>query len=118
METVMTDKFLIAGLAALCVGALLALPASAADDPHPSPLASQVRADKVYPEAPRLAPRLAPDPRRQQIADHTCTAEASAQADTDEVENSDHDLKVIEDEGCPAEPGSGAILKPQGRHSE
>lgn len=142
----MTDKFLMAGLAALGVGALLPLPALAADDPHPSPLTSQVRADKVYPEAPRLAPKLAPDPRRQQIAEGVestdgsssasasssasssvtvtghrqgkCTAEASAHAKANDVEDSDHDLKVVEGDGCSAKAKSSATVKPQRQQSE
>lgn len=143
----MTDKFqlLMAGLAALSLGALFPLPAFATDDAHPSLLTDLMRGDP-----PRLAPRLAPDPRRTQIAESAqsttgsssgssasasssasssvtvtggqkqgkCTAEASAHARANDVEDSDHDLKVVEGDGCSAKAESSATVKPQRQQSE
>lgn len=131
----MTDMFqrLAAALAALALGALLPAPVFAAD------LA-------VYPPAPRLEPRLAPDPRGSQIAGSVqsttsssssvsasssassavsvtgakgkCRAEASAHAKADDVEDSDHALKVVEGDGCSAKAESSATVKPQRQQSE
>jgi hypothetical protein len=134
-------QFLMAGLAALSLGALIPLPAFAGDDGYPSLVT------KPYPVAPRLEPRLAPDPRLQ-IADSVqstnssssasasasssasssvtvtggqkgkCTAEASAHAKANEVEDSDHDLKVVEGDGCSAKAESSATVKPRKQQSE
>jgi hypothetical protein len=142
MEAVMTDKFqiLMAGLAALGLGALLPAPAFATDGAHPVLIGSN-----GYPVAPRLEPKLAPE--RLQIADSVqstnnasssssasasasssvtvtggkqgkCKAEASAHAKANEVEDSAHDLKVAEGSGCSAKAESRATVKPQKQQSE
>ena len=144
----MTDKFqiLMAGLAAVGLGALLPIPAFATDNVHPSLLGSMIGANG-YPVAPRLEPRLAPEPRHLQIADSVqstnstsssasasasasssvtvtggkqgkCKAEASAHAKANDVEDSDHDLKVAEGDGCSAKAESSATVKPQKQQSE
>ena len=151
MEAIMMDKvqllsagLLGAGLAALSLGALgagalVAQPAFAADVAQPAPI--------TYPPAPNLEPRLAPDPRRDQIADGAqstgsssssasasssasssvtvtggktgkCSAEASAHAKANDVEDSDHDLKVAEGDGCSAKAESSATVKPQNPQSQ
>ena len=128
----MTDKFqiLMAALAALSFGALIPIPAFATDDAHPSLLGAL------------MGQSAAPDPQRTQIADQTqttgssatssasasasssastsgdakpgkCRAEASANAQANGVEDSDHDLKVVEGNGCSAKAESSAIVKPQ-----
>jgi hypothetical protein len=131
MEATMTDKILMAALAALGLGALIPAPAFAIDG--------------GYPVAPRLEPRLAPE--RLQIADSAqttnsasssasasasasssvtatggkqgkCTAEASAHAKANDVEDSDHDLKVVEGDGCSAKAESSATVKPRKQQSE
>lgn len=145
----MTDRFhlLVAGLTAfgltaLGLGALMPLPAFATDDTHPSLLTDRMRA-----EAPRLAPRVKPDPRRTQLAGSVqstgssssvsasssasssvsvtggqkqgkCTAEASAHAKANGVEDSDHDLKVVEGNGCSANAESSATVRPQKQQAE
>jgi hypothetical protein len=140
----MTDKFqiLMAGLAALGLGALLPAPAFAVDSVHPSLLGSGI-GPNGYPVAPRLEPRLAPE--RLQIADSAqstssasssasasasssvtvtggkqgkCKAEASAHAKANDVEDSDHDLKVAEGSGCSAKAESSATVKPKKQQSE
>ena len=145
----MTDKvqYLMAGLAALSMGALIPLPAFATDNGY-SPLPGYAMGT-VYPPAPHLEPRLAPDPSRLQIADSVqstnssasasasasssasssvtvsggkkqgkCTAEASAHAKANDVEQSDHDMKVVEGNGCSAKAESSATVKPQKPQSE
>lgn len=42
-----------------------------------------------------------------------CTAEATANAKANDVEDSDHDLKVTEGDGCSAKAESRAVVKPQ-----
>lgn len=142
----MTDKFqiLMAGLAALGLGAVLPAPAFAVDSVHPSLLGSAI-GPNGYPVAPRLEPRLAPEPRRLQVADSAqstgsasssasasasssvtvtggkqgkCEAEASAHAKANDVEDSDHDLKVVEGSGCSAKAESSATVKPKKQQSE
>ncbi len=144
METAMTDKIqlLMASLTALGLGALMPLPAFAIDDAHPS-----FFTDHAWAEAPRLAPRLKPDPRHTQIAGSVestgssssvsasssasssvtvtggqkqgkCRAEAAAHAKANGVEDSDHDLKVVEGDGCSAKAESRATVKPQRQQSE
>jgi hypothetical protein len=148
MEATMTDKFqiLMAGLAALGLGALLPAPAFAADTGYPAQLGTAI-GPNGYPVAPRLEPRLAPEPRRVQTADSVqstsstsssasasasasssvsvtggkqgkCRAEASAHAKANDVEDSDHDLKVVEGDGCSAKAESSATVKPQKQQSE
>lgn len=149
----MTDKFhlLMVGLAALGalgLGAFAPPTAFATDDGHPSLLTGHMRADAIYPPAPRLEPRLAPEPRSVQLSDSVqstnsssasasatssasssvtvtggrkqgkCTAEASAHAQANGVEDSDHDLKVAEGDGCSAKAESSATVKPQTQQSE
>ena len=134
----MTDKFqiLMAGLAALGLGAVLPVPAFAADVAQ-----SALIGPNGYPVAPRLEPKLAP--RGMQIADSVqstssssasasasssvsvtggkpgkCKAEASAHAKANDVEDSDHDLKVAEGDGCSAKAESSATVKPRKQQSE
>jgi hypothetical protein len=138
----MTDKIqiLMAALAALGLGAVLPAPGFATDGAHPALLGVN-----GYPVAPRLEPRLAPE--RVQIADSVqstngasssasasasssssvtatggkqgkCTAEASAHAKANDVEDSDHDLKVVEGDGCSAKAESSATTKPRKQQSE
>ena len=142
----MTDKIqiLMAGLAALGLGALIPASAYATDGAHPAWLGTAI-GPNGYPVAPRLEPRLAPE--RVQIADSVqstnsasssasasasasssvsvtggkpgkCTAEASAHAKANDVEDSDHDLKVVEGNGCSAKAESSATVKPQKQQSE
>ena len=142
----MTDKFqiLMAGLAALGLGALLPAPAFATDGAHPLLLGTTIGSNG-YPVPPRLEPRLAPDPGQLQIADSVqstnnasssasasasssvtvtggkqgkCKAEASAHAKANDVEDSDHDLKVAEGDGCSARAESSATVKPRKQQSE
>ena len=47
-----------------------------------------------------------------------CTAEASAHAKANDVEDSDHDLKVVEGDGCSAKAESSATVKPRKQQSE
>src|SRR5688500_175520 len=142
MEATMTDKFqiLMAGLAVLGLGALIPAPAFATDGAHPALIGAN-----GYPVPPRLEPRLAPE--RVQVADSvqstnstsssasasasasssvsttggkqgTCKAEASAHAKANDVEDSDHDLKVVEGSGCSAKAESSATVKPQKQQSK
>ena len=142
----MTDKIqmLMAGLTALGLGALVPAPAFATDGAHPAWLGTAI-GPNGYPVAPRLEPRLAPE--RVQIADSVqstnsasssasasasasssvsvtggkhgkCRAEASAHAKANDVEDSDHDLKVVEGNGCSAKAESSATVKPQKQQSE
>jgi hypothetical protein len=148
MEAVMTDKlqYAMAGLAALSMGALIPLPAFAMDNGY-SPLPAFAIGSGLYPPAPRLEPRLAPETKRLQVAQSVestnssasatasasssssvtvsggkkqgkCTAEASAHAKANDVENSDHDMKVVEGQGCSAKAESSATVKPQKQQSE
>jgi hypothetical protein len=148
MEATMTDKFqiLMAGLTALGLGAFLPAPAFATDGVNPAWLGATI-GPNGYPVAPRLEPRLAPEPRRLQIADSVqstnsasssasasasasssvtvtsgkqgkCKAEASAHAKANDVEDSDHDLKVAEGDGCSAKAESSATVKPPKQQSE
>jgi hypothetical protein len=138
LEATMTDKFqiLMAGLAALGLGALPPAPAFAIDGAHPA-----ISGPNGYPVPPRLEPKLAPE--RLQIADSVqstssasssasasssvtvtggeqgkCRAEASAHAKANDVEDSDHDLKVAEGDGCSAKAESSATVKPKRQQSE
>jgi hypothetical protein len=142
----MTDKFqiLMAGLAALGLGALLPAPAFATDGVNPAWFGAAI-GPNGYPVPPRLEPKLAPE--RLQIADSVqstnnasssasasasasssvsvtggkpgkCRAEASAHAKANDVEDSDHDLKVAEGDGCSAKAESSATVKPQKQQSE
>ena len=140
----MTDKFqiLMAGLAALGLGALLPAPAFATDGVNPVLLGATL-GPNGYPVAPRLEPKLAPE--RLQIADSVqstssasssasasasssvtvtggkqgkCKAEASAHAKANDVEDSDHDMKVVEGSGCSAKAESSATVKPKKQQSE
>ena len=126
----MTDKFqlIMAALAALSLGAFIPVPAFATDDAHPSLLSTL------------MGHEAAPDPQIVQMADETqttgssasasasasssvtvtgnkksgkCTAEATANAKANGVEDSDHDLKVVEGDGCSAKAESSATVKPQ-----
>ena len=128
----MTDRFqlMMAGLAALSLGAFIPLPAFATDDAHPSLLSAL------------MGHQVAPDPQATQIADSVqstnsssasasasasasssvtvtggkqgkCKAEAGAKAQANDIENSDHDLKVAEGDGCSAKAESSATVKPQ-----
>jgi hypothetical protein len=144
MEATMTDKILMAVLAALGLGALIPAPAFATDGAHPALFGTAI-GPNGYPVAPRLEPRLAPE--RVQIADSVqstnsatssasasasasssvtatggkqgkCTAEASAHAKANDVEDSDHDLKVVEGDGCSAKAESSATTKPRKQQSE
>lgn len=127
MESLMMGKFqlLTAGLIALGLGAVLPLPARATDDAHHPLRTDHLRADALYPEAPRLAPKLRPDPRRAQIADGVarghkqgpCNAEASAHAKGNAVKGG-HDLKVVEGERCTGKAGSSVTAEPHRQHSE
>lgn len=142
----MTDKIqiLMAGLAVLGLGAFIPAPAFATDGAQPAWLGTAI-GPNGYPVAPRLEPRLAPE--RVQIADSVqstnnasssasasasasssvtvtggkqgkCTAEASAHAKANDVEDSDHDLKVVEGDGCSAKAESSATVKPRKQQSE
>ncbi len=142
----MTDKIqiLMAGLAALGLGALLPAPAFATDGMNPTLLGSAI-GPNGYPVPPRLEPKLAPE--RVQVADSVqstnnasssasasasasssvsvtggqpgkCKAEASAHAKANDVEDSDHDLKVAEGSGCSAKAESSATVKPKKQQSE
>ncbi|MBA4100487.1 MAG: hypothetical protein C0484_27400 [Rhodospirillum sp.] len=147
MEATMTDKIQIlmaAALAALGLNTLIPAPAFATDGAHPALLGAAI-GPNGYPVAPRLEPRLAP--ARVQIADSVqsttsasssasasasasssvsvsggkqgkCTAEANARAKANDVEDSDHDLKVVEGSGCSAKAESSATVKPQKQQSE
>jgi hypothetical protein len=146
MEATMTDKFqiLMAGLAALGLGVFLPAPAFATDGVNPAWLGATI-GPNGYPVAPRLEPRLAPEPRHLQIADSVqstnstsasasasasssvtvtggkqrkCKAEASAHAKANDVEDSDHDMKVAEGSGCSAKAESSATVKPPKQQSE
>ena len=138
----MTDKIqiLMAGLAALGFGTLLPAPALATDGAQPAWLGAII--PNGYPVPPRLEPKLAPE--RVQIADSLqstnsssasasasasssvtvggkqgkCRAQASAHAKANDVEDSDHDLKVVEGDGCSAKAESKATVKPQKQQSE
>lgn len=141
----MTDKIQIlmaAALAALGLNTLIPAPALAADGAQPAWLGATI-GPNGYPVAPRLEPRLAP--ARVQLADSVqstnsasssasasasssvsvtggkqgkCTAEASAHAKANDVEDSDHDLKVAEGNGCSAKAESSATVKPRKQQSE
>jgi hypothetical protein len=140
----MTDKFqiMMAGLAALGLGAFLTVPAFATDGAHPALVGATI-GPNGYPVPPRLEPKLAPE--RLQIADSVqstsnasssasasasssvtvtggkqgkCKAEATAHAKANDVEDSDHDLKVVEGSGCSAKAESSATVKPHKQQSE
>jgi hypothetical protein len=128
METAMTDNFqlMMAALAMLSLGALVPAPAFATDDAHPSLLGDLMRHEA---EPPRI--QLADSVQSTNSSSSAsasssasssvsvtagkpgkCKAEASAHAKANGVEDSDHDLKVAEGDGCSAKAESSATVKP------
>ena len=68
----------------------------------------------LFEHAERLGVRVPTSCRKQ----GKCKAEASAHAKANDVEDSDHDLKVVEGDGCSAKAESKATVKPQKQQSE
>jgi hypothetical protein len=139
MEAMMTDKLqiLMAAMAALTLGAFMPLPAFATDDAHPSLLTNLIRGEsKSDPQRIQTADSMQSTSNASSSSSASasssasssvttgggkqgkCTAEASAHAKANGVEDSDHDLKVAEGEGCSAKAESSATVKPQKQQSE
>jgi hypothetical protein len=140
METAMTDNFqlMMAALAALTLGAFVPAPAFATNDAHPSLLSGQMGHDA----APEPLPTQIADSVQSTGSSSggssasasasasssvtatggqkpgKCQAEATAKAQADGIEDSDHDLKVIEGDGCSAKAESRATVKPRKQQSE
>jgi hypothetical protein len=132
MEATMTDKILMAALAALGLGALIPAPAFAADGAQPAWLGATI-GPNGYPVAPRLEPQLAPE--RVQIVDSvqstnsaSSSASASASASSSvtatggkqgqcKAEASAH-AKANDVEDCSAKAESSATVKPRKQQSE
>ena len=123
----MTDNFqlMMAALAMLSLGALVPAPAFATDDAHPSllndlmgheaePLRTQI-ADEVQSTGSSVSASSSASSSVTVTGGKQgkCTAEASAHAKANGVEDSDHDLKVVEGDGCSAKAESSATVKPQ-----
>lgn len=130
----MTDKyqFMMAALAALSLGAFMPFPAFATDDAHPS-LLSALMGHEIAPD-PQMT-QVAGSVQSVQSGGSSasasasasssssvtvgggktgkCKAEASASAQANGIEDSDHDLKVVEGDGCSAKAESSATVKPQ-----
>jgi hypothetical protein len=129
MEAVMIDRFQVAraAMTALGLGALMPMPALATDDVHPS-LLNALMGASPQPDRVQLADTVQSTGSSSSSASSSssssvtvtggkqqgkCTAEASAHAQADGVEDSDHDLKVVEGNGCSASSESRAVVKPQ-----
>jgi len=125
------DKYQLAAMLmiVLGLGSLSAIPAFASDDIHPSLLgvwigdraAQQIEplqvADTVQSTSSSSASASASSSSSVTVTGGTkqgkCKAEATAHAKAGDVEDSEHDLKVVEGDGCSAEAESRAVVKPQ-----
>lgn len=124
----MMDKYPFATLlAALGLGALTPVPALATDDIHPS-LLGALMGDRAKAAATvQLADSLQSTGSSSSASASSsssvtvtggkrqgkCRAEASANAKAGDVEDSDHELKIAEGDGCSAKAESRAVVKPQ-----
>lgn len=137
----MTDnfQFMMAALAALTLGAFVPAPAFATDDAHPSllgglmgrdsaaePMRTQI-ADSVQSTGSSSGSSSSASASASASSSVTvtggqkqgkCRAEATAKAQANGIEDSDHDLKVIEGDGCSAKAESRATVKPRKQQSE
>jgi hypothetical protein len=120
----MMDKFQLATAASTLLALGAFLPAFAADQGHPSLLRGP-----SAPDTPQLADSVQSTGESSSSSASSsasssvtvtgnkqqgkCTAEASANAKANDVEDSDHDLKVVEGDGCSAKAESRAVVKPQ-----
>jgi hypothetical protein len=139
METAMTDNFqlMMAAMAALTLGAFVPAPAFATNDAHPSLLSGLMGHDSA-PEPLQIADSVQSTESSSGSSSSAsasasasssvtatggqkpgkCQAEATAKAQADGIEDSDHDLKVIEGDGCSAKAESRATVKPRKQQSE
>lgn len=126
------DKYQLAAalMAVLGSGALSAMPAFATDDIHPSLLGALMSDRAAQQVKPLQVADMAQSTNNSSSASASasssssvtvtggkkqgkCTAEATANAKAGDVEDSDHDLKVVEGDGCSAKAESRAVVKPQ-----
>jgi hypothetical protein len=141
MEAAMTDSFQLtmAALAALTLGALVPAPAFAIGDGHPSPLSGLMghdatpepmrtqTADSVQSTGDSSGSSSSASASASASSSATatggqkqgkCQAEATAKAQANGIEDSDHDLKVVEGDDCSAKAESRATVKPRKQQSE
>ncbi|MEZ5831089.1 MAG: hypothetical protein R3D05_07905 [Dongiaceae bacterium] len=128
----MTDKFQLtmAALTMFGLGAFLPLPAFATDDAHPSLLGNlmghattpNLQASQVADNAQSGGSSASASASASASSSVTvsggkkqgkCRAEATANAQANGVEDSVHDLKEVEGDGCSAKAESSATVKPQ-----
>lgn len=128
----MMDKYAFTTLlAALGLGALMPAPALATDDIHPSLLGALMSDGAKAAANLQLADTLNSSSSSSASSSSSssvtvtggkqqgkCRAEASAHAKAGDVEDSDHDLKVVEGDGCSARSESRAVVKPQKQQTE
>lgn len=126
-------QFAAAIMAALGFGAPWALPAFATDDIHPSLLgalmgdraAQQVKPPQLVDTVQSTSSSSSASASSSSSVTITsgkkqgkCTAEATANAKAGDVEDSDHDLKIVEGDGCSAKAESRAVVKPPKQETE
>jgi hypothetical protein len=125
------DKYQLAAalMMVLGFGALSAMPAFATDDAHPSLLgalmgdrAKPLQVDDTVQSTNSSSSASASSSSSVTITggkkQGKCAAEATANAKAGDVEDSDHDQKVVEGDGCSAKAESRAVVKPQKQQSE
>jgi hypothetical protein len=129
------DKYQLAAalMTVLGFGAATAMPAFAADDIYPSlpgalmgdRAAQQTKPLQVADTVQSTGSSSSASASSSSSATTTsgkkqgkCTAEATANAKAGDIEDSDHDLKVVEGGGCSAKAESRAVVKPQKQQTE
>ncbi|HWA48746.1 MAG TPA: hypothetical protein VG742_10755 [Dongiaceae bacterium] len=125
------DKYQLAAvlMTMLGLGAMSAMPSFATDDIHPS-LLGALMGDRAKPLQVADTVQSTSSSSSASASSSSsvtitggkkqgkCTAEATANAKAGDVEDSDHDLKVVEGDGCSAKAESRAVVKPQRQQTE
>lgn len=129
------DKYQLTAalMAVLGLGALSAVPAFATDDIRPSlldaltgdPAGQQTKPLRVADNAQSTNSSSSASASSASSVTITggkkpakCAAKATANAKSGNVEDSDHDLKVVEGDGCSAKAESRAVVKPQKQQTD
>jgi hypothetical protein len=125
MEAVMVDKLQLAAaaMALLALGPFLPIPAFAGDGGRPALWSAPSDHDPVQLADTVQSTESSASSSASSSSSVTvtggkqgkCTAEAIAKAKANDVEDSDHDLKVTDGDGCSAKSESRAVVKPQQR---